>query len=116
MKTPSIKTLSAVFENPAEAKRILTMRHAELSVDPVGADRIAECWHHPSWWDVRLTCLNSIDPGLYGVETLRGKECADYLNVGDSYSATLIYWRGTYRVQSVGDFVEAMKRQSVHFE
>ena len=27
----------------------------------------------------------------------------------------VIYWRGAYRVQSLGDFVETMERQWVHF-
>ena len=116
MKTPSIKTLSAVFENPKEAKRILLMSHAELSCHPVAAARIAECYCHPKWYDVRMTVLNSIDPGLHGVETIRGDECADYLNTGDSYAAALIYWRGKYRVQSVGDFVETQERNGVKFD
>jgi hypothetical protein len=116
MKTPSIKTLSAVFDDPKEAKRILQMSHAELSCQPVAAARIAECFNRPAWHDVRLTVLNSIDPGLHGVETIQGDEYADYLNTGDTYAPTLIYWRGAYRVQSVGDFVETMERQGVHFD
>lgn len=109
MKTPSVKTLSTVFENPIEAKRILTMCNAELSCHPAGAARIAECYHPPKWHDVRLTALNSIDAGLFGVESLkRQDECAYYLNTGDSYNLTLIYWRGNYRVQCVADFVETI--------
>lgn len=115
MKTPSIKTLSAVFEDPKEAKRILRMSHAELSCHPVAAARIAECYCRPSWADVRMTVLNSIDPGLHGVETIQGDEYADYLNAGDCYAPTLIYWRGTYRVQSVGDFIETQERNGVKF-
>ena len=68
MRTPSIKTLARVFDNPIEAKRILTMRHSALRVHPVGAARIAECHHMPSWRDIRLTVLNSIEPGLHGVD------------------------------------------------
>lgn len=113
MRTPSVKTLSAVFSDPVEAKRILTMSHAELSAHPVGAERIHECYHHPKWYDVRLTVLNSIDPGLYGVESCEttGGEYADYLNTGDTYAPTLIYWRGNYRVQSIGDFIERQREQ-----
>ena len=112
MKTPSIKTLSAVFSDPVEAKRILTMLKGELSVHPVGEARIRECFNPPAWWDVRLTVLNSIEPGLHGIEsceTSAGNEWMSYLNTGGAYAPTLIYWRGNYRVQSVGDFIESTR-------
>lgn len=117
MNTPSIKTLSAVFENPAEAKRILRMTRAQLIDLPAGSARVAECWHAPKTWDVRMHCLNASDPGLYGLESCEsvGGEHAEYLNTGDTYAPTLIYWRGFYRVQSLGDFVETMALQSVRF-
>lgn len=118
MRLPSIKTLARVFENPREARRVLDMKHSELAKHPAGAARIAECMHAPAWRDVRLTVLNSIDPGLYGVEsceTVNGEYC-DYLNTGDSYAPTVIFWRGAYRVQSLGDFIETMERNSVKFK
>lgn len=109
MKTPSIKTLSRVFDNPDEAKRVLLMSRNELSEHAAGARRIAECHNHPTWYDVRLSVLNSLDPGLHGVESIETEntsEYADYLNTGDMYADTLIYWRGNYRVQSVRGFIE----------
>jgi hypothetical protein len=36
-RTPSIKTLSAVFDDPAHAKRILRMSRAQLLETPAGA-------------------------------------------------------------------------------
>ena len=118
MKTPSIKTLTRVFDNPHEARRVLKMKHVELSDHPVGAARILECMHSPKWYDVRLTVINSIDHGLHGVEsceTVNGEYC-DYLNTGDIYADTLIFWRGNYRVQSLGDFIETMDRNGVKFK
>ena len=116
MKTPSIKMLAQVFDNPVEAKRILQMSHAELSAHPVGAARIAACHHRPKWYDVRMTILNSIDPGLHGVESITGRqEYVDYLNTGDTYTPALIFWRGRYRVQSVGDFIETQEKHGVKF-
>lgn len=109
MKTPSIKTLSRVFGNPGEAKRVLQMSHKELADHPAGAKRIAECYNPPAWNDVRLTVLNSLDAGLHGVELImcaNRHDYAEYLNTGDTYTDTLIYWRGNYRVQSIGDFIE----------
>ena len=94
------------------------MSRAELSAQPAGAARIRECYHHPKWWDVRLHCLDAIGPGLYGLDGMTSidGEHAEYLNAGDTYNDTIIYWRGSYRVQSVGDFVETMGRRSVHFK
>ena len=117
MRTPSIKTLSRVFEDPKQAKRILQMSRAELSSLPAGAARIRECYNPPKWWDVRLHCLDAIDPGLFGLEGMPSSDgdYASYLNAGDTYNDTIIYWRGIYRVQSIGDFVETLECQSVYF-
>lgn len=118
MKTPSINKLASVFTDAKLAKDIFLMSHSELSNHPVGAKRIAECFNPPKWHDVRLTILDSIEPGLYGVdcaETVSG-EYADYLNAGDSYTPTIIFWQGNYRVQSIGDFIETMERRGVKFK
>ena len=60
MKTPSIKTLTRVFDNPHEARRVLKMKHAELSDHPVGAARILECMHSPKWYDVVFNFLTAV--------------------------------------------------------
>lgn len=116
MRTPSIKTLSAVFDDPKAAKRIFLMDRRELEKTPGGKAFIAQC-HHGYCADrshLRMVILNSLDPGLFGVESIKlGDEYADYLNTGDSYAPTVIYWRGNYRVQSVGDFVETMERNGI---
>lgn len=111
MRTPSIETLTGVFNEPKEAKRIFRMSHAELCEHAAGAKRANECYHPPKTYDIRLRVLNSIEPSMYGVETINiGNEYADYLNVGETYQRTVIYWRGNYRVQSVGDFIETIER------
>jgi len=116
-RLPSIKTLSAVFSDPKHARNILEMVRAELLALPAGAAREKQCYHSPKTYDIRMYCLDAIEPGLHGLESMKstGGEYADFLNAGDSYVPTLIYWRGMYRVQSVGDFVETMARQSVQF-
>lgn len=116
MRTPSLKKLELVFQDKAvEAKNILKMCHAELSATVAGNARIKECHHAPSWVDVRMHVLNAIDSGLCGVEGLEHStgNYAEYLNAGDTYAPTLIFWRGNYRVQSVGDFVEAIGTASI---
>ena len=117
MKLPSIKTLSTVFDNPSEAREILEMNRAKLSELPSGKSRIAECYHPPQTYDLRLTCLNALDSGLHGVEAIESNNgtYADYLNTGDVYAPTIIYWNGGYRVQSIADFIEVMERQGIRF-
>lgn len=117
-KIPSIKTLSLAFGDNAKAlRRILAMPHNELSEHPAAAARIRECYHRPAWSDLRLTALNAT-AGTYGVEGVQSRSgsWATYLNTGDTYAPTIIFWQGKYRVQSLGDFVEIQERKGTHFD
>lgn len=115
---PSIKTLSAVFSDPKKARAIFEMSRSQLLETEAGNARDKECYHAPKTYDLRLHVLNACDNGLFGVEAVQSVsgEYADYLNAGDTYTPTVIYWRGRYRVQSIGDFVETMQRQGVQFK
>lgn len=109
-RTPSIKTLREVFgDRAAEAKKILRMTRAELLETPAGAARERECFHPPATSDLRMTVLDAL-AGTYGVEafrtTRRGGYWCEYLNAGDTYAATLIRFRGHYRVACWGDIAE----------
>ncbi len=117
-RLPSIKTLRAVFQHRApEARRILEMTRAELESHPVGAARVAECYHAPQTFDLRLDVLASLDSGLHGVEgfDLGRRDGTQatlyYLNTGDAYTPTLVCWAGRYRVESWGDRLEILERQ-----
>ena len=107
-KTPSIKTLRAVFgDNAPEAKRILRSTRAELETIPAGAARVRECYHAPQTHDLRLTCLDALAK-TYGVEAFQdraGRYC-EYLNAGDTYAPTVVFYRGTYRVTDCGTIAE----------
>ena len=97
MKTPSIKTLKLIFgDNAKKAKEIFKT---------------------PKTYDLRMYALNMLAEG-FGVESIESTqgEYASYLNMGDTYNITIVYWRGNYRVQSIGDFVEVMERQSIYFK
>lgn len=119
-RSPSIRKLAEVFEDPKEAKRIFQLPREELVKLPTSEQHIKLCYHTPSYWYLRLLALNSIDPGLHGIESLETATCpcryASYLNTGDSYAPTVIFWQGLYRVQSIGDFIETMERQGVKFK
>ena len=108
MSLPSIKTLASVFGDDAkQARKIMEMSRTELEQTVVGAARIAECYHAPKTYDVRLTVLNALGHS-YGVE---GMEDTDgnwltYLNTGDLYNPTIWYYRGKYSVGCLGSFIE----------
>lgn len=117
MRKPSVKTLVQVFGDQAkEARKIFELTQGEMRKHPAGAKRIAECYYSPKWYDVRLHILDSLGE-TYGIESVHTEEdeYADYLNVGEMYAPTVIYWRGNYRVQSLGDFIETMQKQKVYF-
>jgi len=117
-RLPSIRTLRTVFADRApEARRILEMTRSELLAHPVGAARAAECYHAPTTLDLQLTVLDSLDTGLFGIEAFDigrrdgTRATVWYLNAGDTYAPTLVFWAGRYRVESWGDRVETLERQ-----
>lgn len=117
MNLPSIKTLAIVFgDNAREARAVLEANRETLAVRPECAARIAECYHAPSTRDLRLTALNALAEthGIEGAQATTG-EWLTYLNAGDTYTATITVWRNRYRVESWGDRVETLERQSIRF-
>jgi hypothetical protein len=104
---PSIKTLSIVFG--AESKRartILEMKRAQLEELPACEARIRECYHAPDTYDLRMTALDEL-AGTHGVEWIRTRAgyCV-YLNSGDTYTKTLMKFRGRYIVSDCGTILE----------
>lgn len=111
MRTPSIKALQQHLGvdviKAREIKKILTAARIELESMPAGAARVAECWHPPETWDVRLTCLNQAMEG-HGVECFKTERdgWCEYVNTGDTYSPTILRFKGHYRVATWGDIAE----------
>lgn len=107
LRTPSIKALRSIFgENAKKAKELLTMSREQLTHTPEGAARVAECYHPPLTQDIRMTCLNALG-GFHGVEGFETKKgICMYLNAGDTYTPTLVRFRGSYRITSWGDIAE----------
>ena len=98
-----------MFDDRArEARDILEMNRSQLENLPAGRERLAECYHRPATYDLRLTCLDAICESSHGVEAFQIKngDVCEYLNTGDTYSVTLIYFKGRYRVASWGDIAE----------
>ena len=110
MRSPSIKTLTELTRDTdiaKQAKRIFRMSRDELLNLPAGAAREKECYHPPKLWDLRMHCLDAL-LGTFGIEgfTTRKGEHVEYLNAGDTYAATIVYFRGNYRVSTWGDYAE----------
>lgn len=107
-RSPSIKALREIFQDKApEAKRVLRMNRAELEATDAGAERVRECFHPPEASDIRMHVLNALGEfsGVEAFETSRG-ELVEYLNAGDTYTATLVRFRGSYLVSTWGDIAE----------
>ena len=107
VRFPSVRALQEVFgENARQARKVLEMSRSELVALPAGAKRVRECYNPPDTHDVRMACLNAL-ADTHGVEAFdTRKGVCEYLNAGDTYAVTLVYFQGRYRVTTCGDIVE----------
>lgn len=107
MNLPSVKTLREVFgDNAKQARAILEMTRSQLEALPACAARIAECYHPPKTYDLRLTALDAL-AGTHGVEAFRTRVgYCEYLNSGDAYAPTLLRFQGRYRVACWADIAQ----------
>ena len=108
MRLPSIKTLQEVFRSNAKrAREILEMDRDQLRAEfaQTGLDR--GFYHPPNKKEMRMLLLDKLAE-THGVESLAlgNGEIVDYLNSGDTYTPTLVFWRGNYRVTDWGTLVE----------
>ena len=112
---PSIKTLDSAFPGKGkELRKYLEASRAELIKHPAGAARLAECYHPPKTYDIRLHVLDSVAETC-GVEYISHCDDSfteflgiDYLNTGDTDILTIVRFceTGNYRVSSWGNIVE----------
>jgi hypothetical protein len=99
------------YDTDREIFRLLVLEH------PAAQRRERECYHPPSNHDLLMAALDSL-LGTHGCESIG--ECdttqgppIEYLNTGDSYAATLVYYRDTdrFKVESYADAVERAERK-----
>ena len=111
----SIQTKLATSYAQARAGRgILT---GEFDPDRFPSVRawIRACYHMPALFERRMIAVNEVLHG-YGVEAIgdanRGP-FALYVNLGNTYDTTIVRYRtGAYRITSLGDVVEARRKES----
>lgn len=113
MRLPSAKSLAIIFgDNARHARAILEMSRTELfglvgaAGDAVRAKQ-SECYFPCSTLGLKLLALNALGE-FHGIEAfeLRDGTWCYYLNSGDTYTTTLLWVRGSYRVGCWGDVAE----------
>lgn len=110
---PSIKTLETIFGDKAkEARRVLEGNRAMVMQYEGARRRAEEAWRITVPLDeLKMYALNTLGQ-FHGVESVKlDRHYADFLNAGDVYTPTLIYWDGRFRVQTYGDFLEIQERR-----
>lgn len=108
MRIPTVKTLSAVFGDKAkQARKILEMDGKQLRAEFESAGMLAGYYNPPNKKEMRMLLLDKLAE-TSGVEAvaLGNGEIVDYLNAGDTYTPTLVFWRGNYSVTDWGTLVE----------
>jgi hypothetical protein len=108
MRSPSVKRLAEVFgSNAKQAKKVFAMSRDDLLETEAGRRREDECFNPPKLWDLRMHVLDNLaeTSGIEEFITRKG-EHVEYLNAGDTYAATLVYFRGNYYVGCWGDYAE----------
>ena len=116
MRYPSIKTLSAIFDDPKTARGILDGSIDPESVSKNARDYVSQCYNRPPDYLVKLYALDQLG-GFFGVEYAEHPtQGFDYLNSGDTYAATLVR-RGPnrYQVTTLGDVIETLERRGYRF-
>lgn len=108
MSLPSIKKLAEIFGDNAKRARFILEADRKTLLDlPENETWLSLCHCLPFTEELRLNALDVLG-GFHGVESAENDdgEYMEYLNAGDTYAGTLVYWRGNYRVTTLGDMVE----------
>lgn len=119
MRFPSLKALKEIHDADHEKMcKIGKMSRAQIlkASEKAEKDDRSSFGRMPTSY-LRLIALDEA-ARTHGVEVAetKGGEYAEYLNTGDTYHPTVIRWRGKYRIQSLGDFVEALERRGIFFK
>lgn len=110
MKYPTIEELRTVFQYPEKVLDILTSDIEEVIKNYPGAKhRVNECYNHPTDADIRLHAINYLEK-FYGVDGVEVdfNDYISYLQAGDIYDLTLLYYKGRYWIGNWGDEAERL--------
>jgi hypothetical protein len=110
MGVPSVRTLEAAFPTKGKALRRLLVDMTAVRAAPAVVAWVSQCHNEPQPHELRLCALNAELEG-HGVEHVNGTGVRapsfDYINMGDTYAATILrFTGGRYIVACWGDQVE----------
>jgi hypothetical protein len=128
MRLPSIKTLKSITSHPRELRKLLEVNTLGELWKYLDADRpfgprskfsggfestrrwVRQCYNTPNLHDTRMDMMDTLcrTCGVEYIPRGRGAKspAIEYLNAGDTYTDTLLYIEGRYRVGCWGDIVE----------
>jgi hypothetical protein len=121
-RVPSLKSLLDVFAHQLGEARIMIARGImKGKIHPLAIKKTEEwvrsCHNRPSFHEMKMDALNNVLM-MHGVEDLvstnYGHVC-EYLNSGDTYNTTILYYNGRYHLGDWGSLVESMERRGYHF-
>lgn len=83
-------------------------------------DWVKQCHNEPSYHEKKMCALNEILGG-YGVEAVQESGNyqtvpLEYINMGDTYTATICFYEGAYHFTTWGDAVEYLERKGVSIQ
>jgi len=114
MRYPSIKTLSAIFDDSKTARGLIdgALDPCEVSRNACELERTS--YHLPPIYLLKMEALNELG-GFYGVASFEySGGFIEYLNAGDTYAPTLFYrpdLQDRWQVSTLGDIVETLERK-----
>jgi hypothetical protein len=110
MGYPSINTLLRIGISKEQCKEIRSILTGKVNPDEYCEEWINECYHRPGLHELKMYAINMVMHG-FGVEYIpagnnRKSPAIEYVNLGDTYTCTLMYINGQYVVGSWGSIVE----------
>lgn len=120
MRYPSVKTIASKLAIPTSKAKVVRGL-IDGSIDPNTFAKVQawvrQCYNMPKRSELVMCALNEVLDG-HGVEAIRSEKApwdsywsdivADYINMGDTYSTTVLRLRGnSFMLCSYGDFIEA---------
>lgn len=99
MRIPSLKTIQKNLEylDEEQCKKVRAILEGKIPLDSFKSvqELNAECYHRPDPYYQKLTALNEVMEG-HGIEVIfnaKNEVMAEYINVGDTYIATVMFSR-----------------------
>ena len=124
MRLPSTKTIAVGLDvDRGDALRIRKLLDGRLDPKTVEgtAEWVRRCFNQPSWHELVLDAIKHVLGGFSTEAIWSERSCvqpaAVYVNMGDTYAATVVYdlGRDLWQVTTWGDWLETAERRGLRF-